>query len=462
MAADELAFDKYKSVVDYITSNTGQISASLKTLIENTLVTRADSVLNVVASGSSTRKINIGSIQIDFESGTWSSIAPISVDQNGIGEIEITRDGNMPLNALLSIILTDDDISKISETFITKLAMEAEVYHYYSPSVTSFAGDDVPSMEYFFDNYYSISDVEFDKHVIVSSRDVNDYNNVLTYSIGSILSGAKKNEKNLTATARSFNSNILYANEDRLEMKIDPSVISISGDTDILNARSNKSVVLQEMLPLFVVYKDLKNIDKFSMQEPQNDVDTNVATLMYFDELLSSRKKVLQKNTEITQTTINGLSTDFASTSFPAYGTEGEKQCFTDILKYNILETALRANKSEVNGIGAEASSILGEFKNPTGDSRNRAVSMRTLYAMVSATLASSFPSLMINASEKLALSSQINLIVQESDSVFGSRPVLNADTNEISDFSFISEASGEKEISEREMTLLSWGEYSV
>lgn len=462
MANDELDFDKYKSVVDYISANTGTISASLQALIENTLATRSDSVLNVVSSGSAVKKINVGAVTIDIENGIWKSEVPISLDLNGFENLIIRDEGEIPDNALLPSLLTDEIISKIATSYITKTAIASEVLHAYTATVTAFNGDQVPSLQYFFDNYYSINDVELDKKVILTSRDVNDDNNVVTYAIADILSGAKKSDKAILAATKFFTSNLIHMDEDRTELKFVPTSVSLAGGTTIKNARSNKSVILQDMIGNYLVRRDLRNADQFSMQEPQDDNMDYVATEVFVDSQLSGKGKVTQKDVDIEQTTINGLTTNYLSSSYYGFGTDSEVECFGDILKFNIVETALRSDKDTDGSIGSSAKVVLNDLRDDAGSARNRATSIKTLYAMISATLSAKYPDIMIDASEKLALSSQLNLIIQDTDFSFGARPVMNTDEelSEIATFSYIPESMGEVEISNRELSATGWGDY--
>ena len=461
--ANELDFDKYKSVVDYITSNTGNISASLKALIDNTLATRADSILNVVSSGSAIKTISMGVVSLDLANGIWRGTVPIVLDMNGYGNITITGEGEIPDNALFPSVISASIIEKIAQSFITKTEIASFVMHSYVSAVNSFGVDDVPSLQFFFDNYYSIQDVEIDKKIIITSRDVNDENNVITYAVADILSGAKKSSKTVTSASKLFTSNLIHMDREKTEVKFSPDVLTILGGSTILKASSNKSVVLQNMISQFVMRRDLENSKKISMQEPQGPDMEYVGTSVYLDSVYSPKQKVLQKDVEISRDMVNGLSTGFVERAYSSFGSELEVKCFNDIEIFETLETLLRKNKQEGTNLGPAGESAMGELNNPSGSARNRAVSIKTLYSTISSLLGKQYPSIMIDASEKLALSGQINLIIKDTDLVFGSRPFIVPGENiysEIATYGYVPTSLGDKDSSDRTVFGSSWGEY--
>ncbi len=464
MADNTLDFDQYKSVIDYISSNTGTISASLKSLIENTLATRADSILNIVSSGAAIKSVNIGAISIDLENNVWECEVPISLDLNGFDSLVVKNEGPMPMNMLSPAVLTDEIIEKISESFVSKTTAISSLLHAYTSAVTSFSEKQVPNLQFFIDNYYSTKDIEIDKHIVLTSRDVNGENNAITYALGNILSGAKKSDKKINASTGFLSTNILFVDSDRAELKFTPAEVELSGGTIIKNARSNKSVILKGMIANYLMSRNLENAVSFSMEEAQDDNSSYVGTSSFALALMSEEGQILQKEVTVDQNTINGTSIDFAADSYYSVGAGDEVACVSDIKKFNILESALKGDKGESSVLGEDVSAILSTLSDPSGTARNRAVSIKTLYSMVSAMLGEKFSDIFINASDRLSLSSQINLILQEGDFVFGSRPTVTTAIeaeSEVATFRYIPISIGEKDQGDNELSSSSWVDYA-
>jgi len=426
----EVNFDEFKAVVDYITSNTGNISASLKALIDNTIAVRSDSSLNIITSNTSIKKINIGSLSLDMQTLNLTGVNGIKIENDEFDVIRLSGGDTIPDNTLLRKSLSETEILAIASKFVSKTAQASSVQHYYASTVTSFADEEIPSMNKFFADFYSIKDIELDKPVIINSRDINGSNNVVSYAIGKVISGALKGKKSVSTRTKSIDSNLFFSNEDRTEIKtVFPKVV-VNSSTSITSATSNKSVMTPDMLKRYIVKKNLSNIGNFVMQSPGSQNPKNIATPVFLDEYLATKSPLTQRDVDAKKDVKNGLDFTFATTGFFSSGTQEEISAISSIRTFRTLEDALLSDPAENGGLGT-LSSLPEALIGSGSEARDRASSIRTTYALLSAEIVKRFPKAMMSGIDKLALSSQINLIMQDSDVEFYVRPIILASAEE-------------------------------
>jgi len=258
-------FDYYKSIIDYMDTSTTYIDETLQDFVNNYLESRKKTIMPVPVFSSSVEEMQIGGgLKIIPENNTWTALTDIKMKLFN-NEIECSY-LHIKDNTVILTDSTDKLIAELSKTF-AQLSQVNEFEFTYSDTVSSsdFEDSQIPSFEWFANNFYTINDktVKFK----IYSQDLNGLNDtdVVNIEIGNSLSSANKQNKNISINvSKNINNNIFSVSETSFSL-LDTNIVIEFSNIKTFSLEGLNSIITDSAISNEVILKNLSNLKQLTV-----------------------------------------------------------------------------------------------------------------------------------------------------------------------------------------------------
>jgi len=273
----EFDFEKYKAIIDYITNATGSVTTSIDSLIKGTLELRKNAVTSIVRFSTSVKEVVMGVIVYTIADNKLSTASSVTIDINGYSaEFEFGESWQPSQSSLMPKTITIDVVNKLGDSFVLKTTGTPKVVRIYADGVSSFAGDNVPTVKFFNENYLTKKDSEIPSPLTVSSVSPGNDTDVVSIGAAKTMSGAKRGAKEINIDAKNISSNFFAGADGEVRFVSSVQSVSIDDTNTIYDAPSEKSLVTQSNIGKVVIKKDLSNANEVNISGGETDASSVV------------------------------------------------------------------------------------------------------------------------------------------------------------------------------------------
>jgi chemotaxis protein CheY-P-specific phosphatase CheC len=265
-------FKKYKAIIDFINSSTGEISTSISNLIGGTIEMRKNSVASIVKFSTEISEVVIGRIKTTIGSEKYVSDSDISIDVTNNGEVVFGSEYEYHEKSMLPKILPVAAINMIAAYYIKKNVDTTELSRKYDASVDSFSLPDVPNIKYLKDNFVTMLDGTLGGKIVISSDSASKDTDTVSLSIANILAGTSISGKKIDVSVKNLVTNFFdYSEGDGVTFTASPTKIIVANGVTIKTAPSEKSILSSSNIHTAAILKNMSNIKKTSMIPSSSD-----------------------------------------------------------------------------------------------------------------------------------------------------------------------------------------------
>jgi hypothetical protein len=454
-------FKKYKAIVDFINSSTGEISTSISNLISGTIEMRKNSVASIVKFSTEISEVVIGRIKTTIGSEEYVSDSDISIDVTNNGEVVFSSEYEYHETSMLPKILPLAAINMIAAYYIRKNVDSTELSRKYDSSVDSFSLSDVPNIKYLKDNFVTMLDGTLGGKIIISSDSASGDTDTVSLSIANTLAGTSIAEKKIDVSVKNLVTNFFdYSEGDGVTFTASPSKIIIANGVIIKTAPSEKSILSSNNIHTAAILKNMSNIKKTSMIPSSNDLtaleveDNAVASLV-------DAGVITQQVATIPKECSPSYSADVIHVGL--IPENNSRKDMVDIMSIenfmnqsDVPESTEEINQNFVNVFSILPSGVSGvEFSSTRG---RMATSLKSIYELVVSRLLIENKKLFISEREYNNQQSILSLMLTSTSSPdFARRPILNNPSGDIATSMELSRIVADIDFSESSGIVRSW-----
>jgi len=291
-------FDYYKSIIDYIDTSTTYIDETLQDFVNNYLESRKKTIMPVPVFSSSIEQIQIGGgLKVVPEDNTWSALTDIKIKLfNNDIECDYSRIKN---NTVFLVDNVDKLIAELSKTF-AELSQINEFEFTYTDEISSsdFKDAQIPSFEWFKNNYYIKNDKTIKFKIFSKKLEQFTDDSIVNIGIGNILSSINKQNKNMYVNVlKSINTNIFSVLDSSFSLSNTDTVVEFSNIKTFLLSDLN-SVITDTAISNEVILKNLNNLKQLTVIDSTelNSVISHSAFLAKLGTFKISKQESLKIN----------------------------------------------------------------------------------------------------------------------------------------------------------------------
>jgi len=291
-------FDYYKSIIDYMETSTTYVDDTLQDFINYYLESRKKTIMPVPVFSSSIKEMQIGGgLKVIPENNIWTALTDIKIKLFN-NEIECDY-SHIKNNTVFLINSIDKLITELSKTF-AELSQINEFEFIYTDEVSSsdFKDAQIPSFEWFKNNYYIKNDKTIKFKIFSKKLEQLTDDSIVNIGIGNILSSANKQNKHIFVNVlKSINTNIFSVSESSFNLSNTDTIVEFSNIKTYLLSNLN-SVITDTAISNEVILKNLSNLKQLTVIDSTelNSIISRSAFLAKLSTFKVSRQESLKIN----------------------------------------------------------------------------------------------------------------------------------------------------------------------
>jgi len=433
-------FDKYKAIVDYISSSTGKITTSIDKLIAGTIEMRKHSTAAIIRYSTNITEISMGRLSNKIDSSLWLAQGKVALHiQNGarllFSEKYIFRE-----NSMLPTKLPAEALEILGKQFASRDSVKSLFSRTYSSSVADFSGDEVPNILYFRNHFLTTKGSVLQGPLEVSSEQVTEDNNCMSYRIASKLAGVNKATLIARLQVDQLETNLFIA-QQAVTMEAAVEKVDIDSGVSLSGAPSDKSLILRSNIEQVAVKKNLSNIREAIISDKESFSSSDVVTEVYASKGAAEHGIIQEESIKIDAETQPHYSVARIHPSLE-YSLAAKPDStlisgLSDSL-YSSRSLDMEKNQIAYGQFTAIVPRVKGEIADEISaeilsDPRGKAAAtLKLVFEIVASRLRMENPELFMGNTELSQLNNIKGIIMKPGDTVaFNRRPILKAENNE-------------------------------
>ena len=292
-------FEKYKAIIDYISNSSGVITTSIDDLLKGTIEMRKNSSVSIVRYNTQYEIISIGSLSYDIQTLNIVADGDIFIDpKNGI---TMTADGESDFSdgSVVPKSIDDKFLEYVSNYFLLKTEQSFNAEYSYVDGIT-FKNDDIPSVGFFSQRYYTNKDEVLTTKLITSIDSTNNQSTAVTKQISESMSGVNISNKTINIKTKTLSSNLInISNNGEVSSSSVFEEVVVGSMVGVNDAPTSKSMLTRENISRVCVKKDLSNIPNASLVQDNTGSSTSLKTLDELEMVLLDNNTIKDNTTSI-------------------------------------------------------------------------------------------------------------------------------------------------------------------